>query len=436
MASNTSTPRSRSRSKRSTTNLSDLRLAPLSTKFAEPLEDDRKVARAPKPPYDDDATFIRQHSSYLQGRSAPTTPGILSRSSSRKHLGGGLSRRSSIYDNDDDSGDADADDEIQYAYNANARSFAQNLERAEFGSGHIPKARSEAAITAGQRQGLAGQGVPLSKRQQHGRSRRPRSGIATPRNDDDDDWLRHTGSTAAALVQEGKGQSWLASRASSTSLAVPESEDDEDDDRYEEMARLSASTAKLQLRQFEGPGSPALTRSGRSAWGSRYGSRNASQRNSRIASPVGTRTPRRVQDVAGYFDDSVEEVAAEDELAFNKPREEKDEYEDRVEVDKLSQSNSFGLGHVVDKLMNFNLFKVDEGAETTDDDLGSASKSESPDEARDRMIAEAKRRREEKERLSSQPPPAPLGDGKDGKGEVGGWTDAAWLLSVATKAMF
>ena len=140
----------------------------------------------------------------------------------------------------------------------------------------------------------------------------------------------------------------------------------------------------------------------------------------------------------GYFDAPVEEeeIPAKDEVAFAKPREEKDEYEDRVEVDKLSQSNSFGLGNVVDKLMNFNLFKVDEGAETTDDDVENARRSETPDEARDRMAAEAKRRREEKDRLASQPPPAPLGDGKDGKGEVGGWTDAAWLLSVATKAMF
>ncbi|KAK4610472.1 hypothetical protein CLAFUW4_13525 [Fulvia fulva] len=431
--SNPSTPRSRSRSKRSTTNLSNLRLAPLSTKFAEPSDDVGKGPKTPKSPYaDDDATFTRQHPSYLQGRSAPTTPGILSRSSSRKHLGGGLSRRVSIYDDDNAlaDGDADAEDEVQYTYNANARSLAQNRGRADFGSGNIPKAKSEAAITA-QRHGLSGQGVPLRK---HGNVRRPKSGIATPRHLDDDDWLRHTGSTAAALVQEGKGQIWR----SSTNLTVPESEDDEDDDRYEEMARLSASTAKLQLGQFEGPGSPVLARSGRSAsnWGSRYGSRNASQRTSRIASPVGTRTPRRAQDVPGYFDTPVHEAPAEDEVAFAKPREESDEYEDRAEVDKLSQSNSFGLGSVVDKLMNFNLFKNDEGAETTDDDLGSARRSESPDEARNRMTAEMERRREEKERLAAQPRPAPMGDGKDGKGEVGGWTDAAWLLSVASKAMF
>ncbi|KAK4496378.1 hypothetical protein PRZ48_012358 [Zasmidium cellare] len=427
--SGTSTPRSRSRSKRSTTNLSDLRLAPLSTRFVEPPPD----RKTPKSPYEEtpDAYFTRQHPSYIHGKSAPSTPGILSRSSSRKNLGAGLSRKSSVYEEDD------ADDEVSYSYAAPVRHFGG--ERAEVGSGQIPKAKSDAALLLAQgqqrrdRERLAGQGVPLSKR--HRYTGRPKSGMQTPKRESgvvDDSWLTHTGAITSALVQEGKGQSWLASRESSTSLAVPESEDDEDDDHYEEMAALNASTAKLQLAAFDG-GSPVSTRPSRSGWGSRYGSRSASRRTSRLASPEGTRTPRRA-DVVGYFD-SHEPDLPEEEPGFVNPQDRNEELEAQLEVERLTTSKSFGMGNIVDRLMNFNLFKVDEGAETTDDESVHVRDDETLEEAKQRMAAELKRRREEKEKLVSQPPPAPLGDGQE-QGEGAGWKDAAWLLSVASKAMF
>ncbi|CAK3866268.1 Hypothetical predicted protein [Lecanosticta acicola] len=410
-----STPRSRSRSKRSTTNLSDLRLAPLSTKFAEP---ERK---APKSTYDEsaEAAFTRQHSSYLQGKSAPSTPGILSRSSSRRSLGAGLSRKSSIYDDDE------ADDEISYSYAAPPRTSV-GAERADFGSGQIPKAKSEAAISGQQQKQnrLSGQGVPVSRRYKYGR----RSGAATPRNEHDlqnESWLTHTGAAASALVQEDKGLSWLASRASSTSLAPPESEEDEDDDQYEEMAALSASTANLQLASFDG-GSPVSTRVSR--WGSRYGSRSVSRRTSRRTSPVGTRTPRR-GDFPGYFDDHRPELP-EEEAGFVDPDKDQDEHK---EVELLGNSNTFGLGNFVDRIMKVDIFRAEDGTDTTDDDTHG---DETAEEARKRRSLEMKRRKEEKAKLVSHPPPAPLNDGENGQGDGGGWQDAAWLLSVASKAMF
>lgn len=308
------------------------------------------------------------------------------------------------------------------------------------GSGQIPKAKSDAALLLAQgqqrrdRERLAGQGVPLSKR--HRYTTRPKSGIHTPRTESglvDDSWLRHTGAITSALVQEGKGQSWLASRESSTSLAVPESEEDDDDDHYEEMAALNASTAKLQLAAFEG-GSPVSTRVSRSGWGSRYGSRSGSRRTSRLGSPEGTRTPRR-GDALGYFD-THEPDLPEEEPGFVGPQERNDELEAQLEVERLTTSKTFGMGNIVDRLMHFNLFKVDEGAETTDDETSRVRDNETAEEAKERMATELKRRRDEKEKLVSQPPPAPLGDDQEGQGEGAGWKDAAWLLSVASKAMF
>lgn len=319
------------------------------------------------------------------------------------------------------------DEENRYAYAAPARSSLEGF-RAEMGSGQIPKAKSESVLLQRQ-QRLAGQGVPLGARNRRTGSRR--SGNATPRNElgpASDDWLTHTGAMASALVQEGKGQTWLVNRATSTA-PVPESETDEDDDQYEEMAALSASTAKLQLASFDG-GSPVSTRVSR--WGSRYGSRSASRRTSRIASPVGTRTPRRA-DAPGYFDDYQLELTVE-RPGFLSPDERRDDFQEQMEIEKLGESNSFGLGNFVDRIMNFNLFKGEEGQETTDDETANAD--ETPEDAERRREAEMKRRREEKEKLVSQPPPAPLGGANEAPGDGGGWKDAAWLLSVASKAMF
>ncbi|EME84313.1 uncharacterized protein MYCFIDRAFT_210847 [Pseudocercospora fijiensis CIRAD86] len=440
MASGTNTPRSRSRAKRSTTNLADLRLAPLSKQY-EPTKGDVPPKSPLRTPYDagEDASFARQHLSYLHGKSAPTTPGILSRSNSRRHLGGGLSRKNSIYDNNDAEYDAEGETGYTYSASANMHAFNQNRGRTEYGSGQIPKAKSEAAITAQQRaemaaQRLAGPGVPVSKRYRYSSSRGRKSGNATPRPTESDNWLTHTGSTASMLVREDKGQSWLSSRESATALAPASSEDDDDDDdHYEEMAALSSTTNRLRLAQYDG-GSPVSQRTSR--WGSRYGSRPASRKTSRLASPVGSRTPRRSEQ-AGYFDYPITPLITEP--GFVSPEEKRgqdEEPEEDLDIEKLSGENSYGLGNLVDRIMHFNLFSVTEHIDTTDDENAYAAvENETPEESRRRMEAEAKRKKEEKDRLTAHAPPAPLGDGGKVQGEVSGWQDASWLLSVASKVI-
>ncbi|KXT06766.1 hypothetical protein AC578_7223 [Pseudocercospora eumusae] len=441
MASGTNTPRSRSRTKRSTTNLANLRLAPLSKQY-EATKGDVSPKSPLRTPYDaeEDASFARQHSSYLQGKSAPTTPGILSRSNSRRHLGGGLSRKNSIYDNNDVDYDAEGETGYAYSASANLHAFNQNRGRTEYGSGQIPKAKSEAAITAQQRaemaaQRLAGPGVPVSKRYRYSSSRGRRSGHATPRPAESDTWLTHTGSTASMIVREDKGQSWLSSRESATALAPASSEDDDDDDdRYEEMAALSSTTNRLRLAQYDG-GSPVSQRTSR--WGSRYGSRPASRKTSRLASPVGSRTPRRSEQ-GGYFDYPITPLPTEP--GFISPEEKRGQDEDpeeALDIEKLSGENSYGLGNLVDRIMHFNLFSVTEHVDTTDDEnaYAAAVENETPEESRKRMEAEAKRKKEEKDRLTAQAPTAPPGDGSKTQGEVSGWQDASWLLSVASKVI-
>ncbi|KAK5133953.1 hypothetical protein LTR08_007073 [Meristemomyces frigidus] len=412
----TTTPRSSSRSKRSSTNLSDLRLAPLSTKFAEPAP---HHARAAQNAYDQPAekSFSRQHSSYLQGKSAPTTPGILSRSSSRRHVGGGLSRRGSLYEEEND---------VSYQYAAIASDQSSQV-RADAGSRHIPKAKSEAALYVQRR--LSGQGVPLQKKQ----NVRSKTGTSTPMprhrpRDPDEDWLTRTRASTNALLQEARGQSWFASRDSATSLAYLNS-DDSDDEGYEEMAAISASNARSRVD--DDIPSPSATRVRNPAWGSRYGSRASSRRTSRRGSMTALRTPRVGPNgsTAGYFDEEPHALPTEPD--FVDP--EIEEGADESEVARLTGAQSFGLGGIVDRLMGFNFFTVEELEDTTDGEADPGAEVRS--EVRERLTAEAKWKWKREQKLQMSPS-APSGRDSKGEQEEGGWQDAAWLLSVASKAMF
>lgn len=327
------------------------------------------------------------------------------------------------------------DDSYQYTRNLAAVRAAAKRE------GDIAHAKSDAALFTsthgsvtpgphGHRRHLSGHQTPSSKR--YRLQARSKTGTSTPRAlDPDDNWLSRTGSRTSALLQEGKGQSWLAARD-----PPPVSSDDEnEDDNYEEMAALSASTAKLERFAQGESHSPRASR-----WGSRYGSRSASARTSRYGSPVGTRTPRPHREASGYFDDHQNGYSAAmlemQERAFKEHPYPPEFSEDQAEVDRISGNNSFGLGSVVDRLMNFRVFGAPaDGGETTDDEAGrdGADDTETEDEAKDRMAREMQRRKIEKEKLVALPP-APV-EGK-GEAQVGGWQDAAWLLSVATKAMF
>lgn len=409
-----------SRSKRSHTNLSNLRLAPLSSQYVAPSKDVRFG-----PDETEDGTLSRGHSSYLQGKSAPTTPGILSRSSSRRQIHG-LSRRSSIYDN----GPADL---MNYEYSTivrdNAGAINLDIER-----GLMPKAKSEAALLA-HRQKIAREGAQGRREQRlrhHSRRSTGTGGSMTPPAKTrskglEDDWISRTGAAANAIVQESKGQSWLSSRPSSSSFSHrQDTTDEEDDDGYEELAALSTSTSTTILQHADDELTPIHTRSG--GWGSRYGSRAGSRRTSRRGSFTNSRAalaPFTTVDKSGASMDEFSAIAIEPDFV------DADEESSQDEISGSADGKSFGFGGVVDRLMNFNLFKVEEREETTDDEFGHVSETDA--EAAKRMAAENRRKRDEKSKLLER---ERLGNGQGAASAEDGWSDAAWLLSVASKVIF
>ncbi|QDS76381.1 hypothetical protein FKW77_003489 [Venturia effusa] len=365
------------RSRRSFPNLQHLSLAPLSSRF--PIDDDDYEQNV----HDVNAPI----SSYIQGKSAPTTPSILSRRHSRQRKGKRLSIHESPY--------------------------TPNLDMAN----QMINSKSTGAL--------------LAQEQKHHprRSTGTQSPVVarhakTP-SQPDDEWIHRAGLAIASEMRQSKGQAWIASRDSSTSLV----DQSATEHSYTHDHLFSARSGPHLGDVEDGFMTPRFSRNP-----SRAPSARTSRRGSRVGSKMDfmtstdTRTPAQWT-ADGYFDalDTTEPdfVDVEDEGA-----------DDEEEVSRLAKQKGSGLGGLVDKLVGFSLFNVDEDAETEEDD----EPEETAEQAAKRKQLEKQRRRAQLERAASSSatatnraetvqPPQP-------RGEEGGWQDAAWLLSVASKVLY
>jgi hypothetical protein len=149
-----------------------------------------------------------------------------------------------------------------------------------------------------------------------------------------------------------------------------------------------------------------------------------------MMTPMESRTPG-VWASEGYFDDVAtgaepDFVEAEDEGAV-----------DDEEVSRLARQKGLGLGGIVDRLVGFSLFNVDEDGEESEEDYA----DETVEEAAKRKQAQLMRRREQLEKAASSSANATGRTGPESirppvQGDDGGWQDAAWLLSVASKVLY
>lgn len=261
-------------------------------------------------------------------------------------------------------------------------------------------------------------------------------GHLTAKNRSDVDWLLRAGTAIASSTRESKGQAWLVSRASSTSLTGQRDQDEEELER--ELARdreLASRRGSAAGADADDEYSPLTARRSLSfepatGTGSRPLSRFGSRVNSRRGSRVQLATPL-AGEREGYFDQhyfSQEEFVAEPDFVdvedegFEDEREAK---EDEDLVRKLARASNLGLGGWVGKMLGWSLFAVDEDGEETEADMsdGKAEDSELSSRASKRNLNDI-----------TNPPiedrMPPLRDD-----DAGGWQDAAWLLSVATKVL-
>ena len=341
---------------RSAKALPRLSLAPLTSKM--PLDD---------VDLDDSADPAPASRTYLEGKSAPTTPRLLSRTSTRTRLSG------------------------------------TNLHKSKSAT-HI----AHPAPRKADRGAASGTATPRRRRPEHDE-------VA------DSDWFLRAGALMSSEAREYKGQAWLVSRASSTSLAAgraPESDDDEDVldrelEREREFAsRRSSRRGSVANLALYGQQSPALSRAH-----SRPGSRGLAME--RVDSEAHfSQSPESYDGIPGpdfvNLDEQLEALEMESATV-----------DDEAAVRRLVRRGQSGQDSWLASVLGWSLFSVEEG----DDESESEGES---DDAEGRGLRTSSRCSSARflDRLGSPPeervpPPA----------EGGVWRDAAWLLTVASKVI-
>jgi hypothetical protein len=386
----TTTPPARPRSsRRSHPNLHHLSLTQLST---NPITS----------PEDDNATESHTHSSYIYNSSVPTTPSVLTPAAERAPGSASLSkraRRAFIHDGDFLASGPTAESE-PLAARGKAKSSSALLPAGLSGM--------TATITATNVSNPANNGK--GGKRHHRRSKTAEA--------PDPDWLTRTGLLLSSNSKDAKGQSWLTSRAASTASLT--------DAAYKAAAEYQAQNPQGQkavdMARVRNALLAAGVRSG--AVTPRAGSHRSSARASRRGSTValgddyfGHVTPPNGSGLEPDFVDEEDEV---DEGPLN-------EREVEEEIARLAREEG-GIGGLMQKLMGWSLFRVEEDGESDDEDEDETEQAE----------PERRRRRQErvdallaqKEAGTSVPVPPSAPEEKEG-----GWGDAAWLLSVASKVL-
>ncbi|KAK0635004.1 hypothetical protein B0T17DRAFT_611936 [Bombardia bombarda] len=403
------------RKNRSTTNLNHLSLAPLTSKL--PLHDHDDIP---------DALSTPSHStSYLQGKSAPTTPRLLSRSPGR------------------------------------SRSHTRN---ASMPSTRLPKSKSATHLVTD---------LPLSSSHSHhshhsqphsGRHTTTTSPTATKRRRDehhrlsandhtDSDWLLRAGALISTETRESKGQAWLISRASSTSLAGGLHDAEEEAFERElahERAEL-ALTAANSSRRTSRRGSLVFIEDENEVFlpsptsHSRLPSRSQSRAGSR-SQMVTPSTDRRSVDgyfaaahVAGDDDDEYSNIAGPDFVNLNEQLELEaieqldTSVDDEVQIRRLVKRGNAGVSAWVGNVLGVHLFPVEEDEEEESDDGEdeedeAATEGETDDGEDNKRLAPRKKFEGVPAMAEEERMPSP-------KADAGAWHDAAWLLTVASKVL-
>ncbi|KAK9778815.1 hypothetical protein SCAR479_04438 [Seiridium cardinale] len=361
------------RKNRSSSNLNHLTLAPLTSKL--PLTDPDDLPEFVASP-------LEHNVSYLQGKSAPTTPRLLARSPAGPNS---RSRRSSMHG-----------------------VKPETLTKSKSAS-HL------AGFNDRQTHKSSGTFTPTTRR------RKEESAVLSIEDRNDSDWMLRAGALISTEMRESKGQAWLINRQSSTSLTGLR------DAEEEAFARELARERELASRRESRRGSIApedITTSPTS----RLGSRSHSRKGSRNI----PRTPLRDQ-LENYF--GHHETAVSEEYMQGPDFVSLDEKLEAIEIDtsqadeaavrRLVKRENAGMGTWMGNLIGWSLFSVEEQEES---DAADGEESDG-DESESHLSRSASSRQLDRVSAASEPQLPPP------KANEGGWNDAAWLLSVASKVL-
>ena len=248
-----------------------------------------------------------------------------------------------------------------------------------------------------------------------GKARDGRERARRRKNRESSEWFYRAGVALTGEARDSKGQGWVVRRASSTSLAREASTG------VSEGGMRSRRTSRRVSRANMAGLSMTSTRSSGTALASEgdyFGS-------------MGVTGPD--------FVDGAEEEEEEGEGAEDDLEEENEQLTDDAEVAKLArQSSGFGFSRFVDRVVGLSLFDV--GGD-------GGRKEEEEEELQREEVGQLKRVRDSQRELAGLAKSKQRSTDKNEEtgprknetenGEEGsGWTDAAWLLSVASRVLF
>lgn len=341
------------RKNRSSTNVNHLSLAPLTSKM--PLRDAEALP--------DNAVSVP---SYITGKSAPTTPRFISHTPATPRT-----PRSRSHHRTPSAPDTSMTKSKSYSHLAHGKSRS---------GASTPRRRRDDALQAA-------------------------------RNANDGDWMLRTGVVVSTEAREFKGQQWLVSRQSSTSLAAMRNPDD---DPYEQ---------ELIRERDARRGSSAFADDDTSPVDSRRPSRFAS----RAQSIAERERSSALQTPSHYGGDSYfpEAISGPDFVNLDEKLEELErdtDKDDEAAIRKLVRDGQTGKGSWLTNMISFNIFNVDE--------------DESDEDSEDDEEAEQTRAGMQTPRVGDGITMLPATEVPPPSKKEGAWNDAAWLLSVASKVMF
>ncbi|KAI9751715.1 MAG: hypothetical protein M4579_005933 [Chaenotheca gracillima] len=382
--------------KRSSLNVQNLNISPLAAHFPIGAEEDL-------PGYD-----TTRHASYIESRSIPTTPSILSQHSSATGL------------------------------NTQTRSESHP---------HLTFSASASNLPSQD---------PSLSREHRAKKRSRRPGAA--KYDDPQEWFLRAGAAISSGARESKGQSWLANRASSTSLAPAFNSNTED-------YALSPPQS--------GTSTPRLSRVA-----SRQHSRMPSARVSRVGSrvelltPYGLRTPgqdspddskskRQSTSASGYFGNidhenahNIDEEVIDDDAEYNdfigegpdfvdihdRLAAAEDEEDEDEEMSRLTRERGLGLGGIVDKFFGLSLFAVEEEENGEEGAVRRGYDGQEGQRDPQTFMSSTPPRNELAKKVVSQMVDSTVSKPEDDedlsalKDGATAWQDAAWLVRVAARS--
>lgn len=253
---------------------------------------------------------------------------------------------------------------------------------------------------------------------------RRRDGTLGPDDRNDSDWLLRTAAMMSSEARESKGQAWLVSRQSSTSLGGMRDPDEEAFEAELQHERDLASRRGSSVMADDDFATPV---------GSRYHSRSQSRAGtrSRLLSPL----ERGDEHGDSYFPRHESETALSgpDFVNLDERLEALDaeaSQDDEAAVRRLVRRGQHGTGSWL-----WSFLAAEENLPDRSDDegsIGSFPESRSSTAEEGQAMGRSGWSGRHFEGVSNapeerMPPPKP---------DEGGWQDAAWLLSVASKVLF